>query len=73
MKRLITILGLGAIIISLGGCFVVGPRRGYKSCGPAYHWDGGRCVHNGRGYERREERRERREERHEVHERDHSH
>jgi len=24
-------------------------RRG-GSCGPAYHWNGYRCVHNGRGH-----------------------
>jgi hypothetical protein len=56
MRKLIA---LTLLTVSLAGCFVYGPpRRGYRACGPAYHWDGYNCVHNGRGREYREERRE---------------
>ena len=43
----------------LGGCIVRSDRghhrghsarRGGNDCGPAYHWNGYKCVHNGRGH-----------------------
>jgi len=50
MKMLILVVPL-----ALAGCLVQsGPSRGpvareSRSCGPAYHWEGGTCVHNGNG------------------------
>lgn len=59
---LCTVLGL-----AFGGCLVdTGPHRTTtvvreRSCGPAYHWEGGACVHNGRALG------------HDKHDRDHGH
>jgi hypothetical protein len=51
-----------ALTSSLGGCFVVAhPAHGVarqpvaeRECGPAHHWDGNTCVHNGeaRGHDK---------------------
>lgn len=27
-------------------------RRSSASCPPSYHWNGGACVHNGRGHQK---------------------
>jgi hypothetical protein len=57
MRRFIPVLVLailGATVVT--GCFVErrGPRRTVvnerRSCPPAYHWEGGDCVHNGHGH-----------------------
>ena len=52
MRRLLPLsLALGAVLVvasALSGCLITThPRR---SCGPAYHWNGARCVHNGKAY-----------------------
>ena len=50
-------LKLLVVISMLSGCIVATePRRSgtvvreSRSCPPAHHWEGGACVHNGRGH-----------------------
>lgn len=58
MRALILCAVLLATSIPIGaGCIIDNrPRRGRtyreapRSCPPAYHWNGNRCVHNGRGH-----------------------
>jgi hypothetical protein len=59
MRKLITCLMIISLSAPLAGCLVrTGPQhshrhqhvRGNKSCPPAHHWNGARCVHNGRGH-----------------------
>lgn len=53
MKKLVAKLVISTLLFgSLAGCIVrTGPRgRARSGCGPAHHWDGGRCVHNGHGH-----------------------
>lgn len=38
-----------ALTTMLAGCFVATRPVGYRSCGPAYHWEDGACRHNGHG------------------------
>jgi hypothetical protein len=59
MKALATIFITTLLATSLTGCLVRtrghgnghnhSARRG-NDCGPAYHWNGRACVHNGRGH-----------------------
>ena len=52
MKKLVgPIVMLSLALGSLGGCIVHTHSRGSArgGCGPAHHWEGGRCVHNGNG------------------------
>jgi hypothetical protein len=52
------LLGVAALALSLStGCLIRthGHARGgsyseARSCPPAHHWEGGECVHNGRGH-----------------------
>lgn len=53
MMRFLLVCMIAAIAIpSTTGCVVDNrPRRAYRSaprCGPAHHWNGHRCVHNGK-------------------------
>jgi len=55
MKQLVILLAIGLGTSLTTGCIVHThqPRRGVvvkerRSCGPAYHWNGNRCVHNGK-------------------------
>ncbi|MBA3502673.1 MAG: hypothetical protein M4D80_21565 [Myxococcota bacterium] len=60
MKVLASIIVTVMLAAPLAGCLVrthdrhqhnnSSARRGGKSCGPAYHWNGDRCVHNGNGH-----------------------
>jgi hypothetical protein len=58
MRRIIHLLIVVGMSAPLAGCFVhTGPDRGpvvvrERECPPAHHWDGGECVHNGRGHDR---------------------
>jgi len=55
MRALLLVVLLGAFST---GCIIDNrPRhrsahshssRGHKSCGPAHHWNGSSCVHNGK-------------------------
>ncbi len=52
MKRTFMLL---VLTFPLAGCLVrTGPPRQTvverRSCGPAYHWEGNSCVHNGHGH-----------------------
>lgn len=54
MKAILSLL----TALSLAGCLVETNRpvhegRVVRECPPAHHWDGGACVHNGRGNGRR--------------------
>jgi hypothetical protein len=69
MKALASIIVTVMLAAPLAGCLVrtrdrhhhhngnSSARRGGNSCGPAYHWNGDRCVHNGRGPKVRDHRR----------------
>ncbi|MBX3158840.1 MAG: hypothetical protein KF773_22930 [Deltaproteobacteria bacterium] len=54
MKRLI-FAALATVMLANAGCIVRdrGPRhrtvhKKQKGCGPAHHWNGHACVHNGK-------------------------
>ncbi len=60
MRALTSMILVVLLAAPLAGCFVrtrdrhqhngnSSARRGGNSCGPAHHWDGNGCVHNGRG------------------------
>ena len=56
MKAMLPMLIAAILCTSLAGCFVRthNHSRGHshvrsRDCAPAYHWNGDRCVHNGRG------------------------
>lgn len=60
MKVLISMMIAVVVSTSLAGCIVRtrphhhhNSQRRVRDCPPAYHWDGGACVHNGRGKHRR--------------------
>ena len=52
MRRMLTlVLGLG--IVAQAGCIIRPAHHGHTyRCGPAYHWNGERCVHNGHGHDK---------------------
>jgi hypothetical protein len=57
MKALTSMILVVLMAAPLAGCLVRTRDRHHhhqsarrdKSCGPAYHWNGDRCVHNGNG------------------------
>jgi hypothetical protein len=60
MKALTSFVLVALLTAPLAGCLVrshhhhhgngnASARRGGNSCGPAYHWNGYRCEHNGNG------------------------
>ena len=61
MKPIISFVAITMLLSALSGCLIRtrGNARGNgnRSCGPAYHWDGYNCVHNGRGPKVRDHRR----------------
>ncbi|HEY5923298.1 MAG TPA: hypothetical protein VIV11_16575 [Kofleriaceae bacterium] len=59
MKKALSYMMIVVTAASLSACLIrTGPRHNHRSsassrsCPPAYHWDGGACVHNGRGHAR---------------------
>ena len=59
MRQLIYIVLVMFLLSMLGGCIIRNDRhrsRGQSSsarrsdCPPAYHWNGYKCEHNGRGH-----------------------
>jgi hypothetical protein len=59
MKTLASFIVVVMLAAPLAGCFVRSDRHHHhnnqpsarrgKGCGPAHHWNGYKCVHNGRG------------------------
>jgi len=59
MRAIFSTLIVALVSTSLAGCFVRTRdhhhhSRGHshvrsRDCAPAHHWDGRKCVHNGRG------------------------
>ncbi|HLL20860.1 MAG TPA: hypothetical protein VK427_01955 [Kofleriaceae bacterium] len=60
MRKLCSLVLVTLLAGPLAGCLIrsdrphhnnsnANARRGGNSCGPAYHWDGYKCVHNGNG------------------------
>jgi len=59
MRSIIIGLVLLGTTLPATGCFVSSRphnnravHRNDRSCGPAHHWNGNRCVHNGRGHDK---------------------
>ncbi|MBA3817586.1 MAG: hypothetical protein H0X17_01730 [Deltaproteobacteria bacterium] len=60
MRTLTLVMLVSLVTAPLAGCLVrsghghhnghSSARRGGGNCGPAYHWNGHRCEHNGRGH-----------------------
>jgi hypothetical protein len=56
LKPLVLAAGFALFASTLTGCFVSNRRPGRTvvvkekkgGCGPAHHWDGNSCVHNGK-------------------------
>jgi len=56
MKQLTILLAIAIGASAASGCIIdrrphrtVVVKEKRKGCGPAHHWDGNRCVHNGKG------------------------
>jgi len=44
-----TILAFIVTALLASGCVVHTHGHARRGCGPAHHWENGRCVHNGHG------------------------
>lgn len=60
MKRVITLAVALGFLSSLAGCLIRTNHhtsgKAVKRCGPAYHLEHGRCVHNGKAKGHRDHR-----------------